>query len=330
MSKSFLIIQTAFLGDAILSTAVAEKLHAKFNDANIDVLVRKGNESIFENHPFIRTVLIWDKQNQKYKKLLEILNIIRRSQYDEVINLQRFGASGLLTAFSKAKKTIGFRKNPFSFLFSERAEHLIKNGTHEINRNQQLIKNVTESNEPALPKLYPSEKHFQSVKSYQGEQYLTLSPASVWYTKSFPNYKWIELIQYLNSGKKFNIYLLGAKSEFDYCNYILQKSFASNVINLCGKLSILESAALMKNAEMNYVNDSAPMHIASAMNAPVTAIYCSTIPDFGFGPLSGKSKIIQTTIPLPCKPCGLHGFKECPLIHFKCGRSIEINEEMFP
>jgi ADP-heptose:LPS heptosyltransferase len=45
----------------------------------------------------------------------------------------------------------------------------------------------------------------------------------------------------------------------------------------------------MKDAAMNYVNDSAPMHFASAVNAPVTAVYCSTIPAFGFGPLSDRS-----------------------------------------
>ena len=77
---------------------------------------------------------------------------------------------------------------------------------------------------------------------------------------------------------------------------------------------------------MNYVNDSAPMHLASAMNAAVTAVYCSTIPGFGFGPLSEISRIIETKLSLPCRPCGLHGFKECPLVHFKCAHSIETNE----
>src|SRR6187200_763270 len=100
MRKSFLIIQTAFLGDAILSTSIAEKLHSN-PDADIDILVRKGNESIFENHPFIRNVLIWDKKNDKYKNLFALLRTIRQNKYDEVINLQRFGASGFITAFSK-------------------------------------------------------------------------------------------------------------------------------------------------------------------------------------------------------------------------------------
>ena len=63
---------------------------------------------------------------------------------------------------------------------------------------------------------------------------------------------------------------------------------------------------------MNYVNDSAPMHMASAVNAPTTAIYCSTIPSFGFGPVATDSVIVETKKELECRPCGLHGRKKCP------------------
>ena len=98
------------------------------------------------------------------------------------------------------------------------------------------------------------------------------------------------------------------------------------VFNLAGKLSLLETAALMQNAEMNFVNDSAPLHIASAMNAKVTAIFCSTIPAFGFTPLSDKSTLVETKAMLDCRPCGLHGYKSCPEGHFKCAYSIEIKD----
>jgi heptosyltransferase-2 len=80
----------------------------------------------------------------------------------------------------------------------------------------------------------------------------------------------------------------------------------------------------MKNADMNYVNDSAPMHLASAMNAKTTAIFCSTVPEFGFGPLADGARIVEITEKLDCRPCGLHGFKECPKGHFNCGNQIKI------
>ena len=77
---------------------------------------------------------------------------------------------------------------------------------------------------------------------------------------------------------------------------------------------------------MNYANDSAPMHLASAMNAPISAIYCSTVPSFGFGPLSDNSFIIETIEKLACRPCGLHGLRECPLGHFDCAQTIETSQ----
>jgi heptosyltransferase-2 len=64
------------------------------------------------------------------------------------------------------------------------------------------------------------------------------------------------------------------------------------------------------------------MHIASSMNAPVASVYCSTVPAFGFGPLSEKSFVIETKEKLDCRPCGLHGYKACPKSHFKCATSI--------
>jgi heptosyltransferase-2 len=82
----------------------------------------------------------------------------------------------------------------------------------------------------------------------------------------------------------------------------------------------------MKDAAMNYANDSAPLHFASAMNAPVTAIYCSTVPSFGFTPLSDKSFIVETDQKLTCRPCGLHGRKACPLGHFNCAHTIRTEQ----
>jgi heptosyltransferase-2 len=84
----------------------------------------------------------------------------------------------------------------------------------------------------------------------------------------------------------------------------------------------------MRDAAMNFVNDSAPMHFASAMNAPTTAFFCSTIPEFGFGPLSEKARIVETEEQLECRPCGLHGKKSCPLGHFKCGSVTQEQIEM--
>jgi len=121
---------------------------------------------------------------------------------------------------------------------------------------------------------------------------------------------------------KYNVYLLGAPGDKTLCEEIKKISLFPFVINLAGQLNFLQSAALMEKAVMNYVNDSAPMHFASAVNAPVTAVYCSTVPAFGYGPLSDESHIVETGERLSCRPCGLHGYKACPKGHFKCANDI--------
>jgi heptosyltransferase-2 len=80
----------------------------------------------------------------------------------------------------------------------------------------------------------------------------------------------------------------------------------------------------MKNASMNFMNDSAPMHLASSVDAPTTVIFCSTVTDFGFRPLSSDAKVIETNEDLDCRPCGLHGHRTCPKKHFKCGLNIDV------
>ena len=323
--KKFLVIQTAFIGDVILATAVVEKIHQYYPDAQIDFVLRQGNEGLLAHHPFIKNVLVWKKKKNKIKNLLAIIRQVKDVQYDYAITIHRFSSSGLILALSGARFKVGFDKNPVSYLFTEKVKHIIGDGRHEVERNQQLIESFTDS-VVARPKLYPTNENFESVAMYKSSPYVCIAPTSVWFTKQFPKEKWVELI---NALPDKNIYLLGAPADSAVCEEIKSTiDIHKNTMcfNLAGKLNFLQSAALMKDAVMNYVNDSAPMHIASAMNAPVTAIYCSTVPAFGFGPLSDNSRIAQTDENLDCRPCGLHGHKVCPKGHFKCAYSIDINK----
>lgn len=322
--QKILIIQTAFIGDVVLSTALIEKLHSHFSDAHIDFMVRKGNENLLANNPNIKSVLVWNKKKSKYKNLFQLLKTIRNNQYDKVINVQRYFATGLLTAFSGAKEKIGFDSNPLSFLFTKKIKHelISSSSRHEVERNNDLIASFTD-NKITKPKLYPSQSDFNAIEKYKSSQYLTISPTSVWFTKQFPKEKWIEFINKID--EKYTIYLLGGPDNKKECESIRLSVANKNCHTLAGELNFLQSAALMKSAIMNFANDSAPVHFASAMNAPITAVFCSTIPAFGYGPLSDISFIVETQKQLACRPCGSHGKKECPEKHFNCGNQIEIN-----
>lgn len=317
--KKILIIQTAFLGDVVLATGLVEKLHAHYPEAQLDFLLRKGNESLLKGHPLLGQVLIWNKQEGKYKSLLKLLQQIRQERYDLVVNLQRFGATGILTALSGAHETVGFDKNPFSRFFTRRYPHDVNSGTHEVERNHLLIASLTDA-QPAKPRLYPSPEDFNKVEPLKAEPFICMAPTSVWFTKQYPLEQWVELLDQL--GDRYKVYLLGAPADKAHCEEIISKIKNARVENLCGQLNLLQSAALMRDAVLNYVNDSGPMHLASALDAPTCAIFCSTVPRFGFGPLANFSAIVEKNEPLYCRPCGLHGYKTCPEGHFKCAKDI--------
>ncbi len=323
--KRILIIQTASLGDVVLATPLIEKLHLFFPEARIDFLVKQGGEALLRHHPLLKHVMVWDKSEKKYRKLKEVLQIVREQKYDLVVNVQRFASTGLLTVLSGAKTTTGFKKNPFSLFFTYRKGHRIspQGGPHEIERNLGLIEDLTDTS-MVKPKLYPSQHDFARVSQYKTKQFITVSPGSLWFTKAWPEDKWAEFTAALD--KELLVYFLGSGGERAMIDSIIKKSSHANSLNLAGQLTLLESAALMRDALMNYTNDSAPMHLASAMNAPVAAVFCSTVPEFGFGPLSDKSCAIQTGKTLNCRPCGLHGRKNCPKKHFKCAESIETKQ----
>ena len=332
--QKILLIQTAFIGDVVLATALLETLHEKYPQASIDIIVRQGNESLFNEHPFLGELIVWNKKENKYLHWLQVLQKIRAKKYDLLINLQRFAATGLWTVLSKATTIIGFDKNPFSFLFTHSVKHdVTENGVHEVNRNHKLTESLG-ALKLCMPKLYPTESDFDKVKKYQTEKYISIAPASVWFTKQFPISAWVSFIQALPF--EGPIYILGGPGDKSLGNSIVDEVSSSNsdtskkIINLSGELSFLASAALQQKAVLNYVNDSAPLHFCSAMNAPVVAIYCSTVPAFGFGPLSTQSFIVETQEKLDCRPCGLHGKKECPLGHFNCAKTIANTQLIAP
>ena len=336
--KKFLVIQTAFLGDAVLVTALLEKLHVHYPDAHIDLVVRHVNDSLFIDHPFLRKVFVWEKRRNKTRNLFRLIRAIRGERYDHVINCQRFFSTGLITVLARGGEKIGYDKNPVSFLFSRRVEHRIPSPAtlrrapqraadtaHEVDRLNALIEHLTDAQRP-LPRLYPNAvaleeaDHVRFRHTEDQGTYVCIAPASVWSTKQWPETKWVELIKALPAD--LHVFLIGAPSDGRLCERIA--TAAGRGYNVTEDLSPLGSAALMQGAVMNYVNDSAPLHIASAMHAPVTAVFCSTVPAFGFGPLNANGRVVETTEQLDCRPCGLHGYRACPKGHFKCALGIPV------
>lgn len=328
-SKNILIIQTAFIGDTILASHFARAVKDQFPNSKIHFFLRKGNESVIQGLPTIEKVWVWDKAGGKTKNLMRLISELRGIRFDYVFNLHRHFNSGLVTSLMKAHKKIGFKQNPLAMFYTHRVNHLIphlpkdneKAPWHEVQRNLQLLKLVApdyriERGRPELPLL---PKHFEKVAKYKTEEYFVVAPASVWYTKAWSESKYRELTSELV--KRGKVIFIGAPSDKELCDRI--REGLGHTENLCGELNLLDSAALMKDAKRVFVNDSAPLHLASCVNAKTTAIFCSTVPAFGYTPLAEDSIVVDVGNTLTCRPCGLHGYKACPLGHFKC--SLDIN-----
>lgn len=330
-SKTILVIQTAFIGDTILASQFARAVKEQFPEARIHFLLRKGNESVIQGLTSIEKVWVWDKQGGKVKNLFRLIRDLRQIRFDMVFNLHRHFNSGLITALMKSPLKVGFKQNPLSFFYTHKVNHLIPHKTftgvwHEVQRNLQLIQevkpsfNIVDNSKIYKPELPLLEKHFSKVAPHIEGDYFVVAPASVWFTKAWSEHKYRELTAEL--AKRGRVLFIGAPTDKELCDRI--REGISNTENLCGGLNLLDSAALMKKAKRVFVNDSAPLHLASCVNAKTTAIFCSTVQEFGYTPLADDSVVVDVGNALSCRPCGLHGHKACPLGHFKCAEDIEI------
>jgi len=319
-----LIIQTAFLGDAVLSTSMVEKIRLESPDTQVDLLVRKGNECILSAYPHLnlRHIHVYDKSN-KWASWWALRRHLSQESYDQVFVVQRFFGMGLLSISIGAKKVIGFAKNPMAWFFNERVQHDFGNGLHETERNSGLLASWLGKT------TYPPSLHVKNYSLPEGlesNQYICISPGSVWETKRLPITKWIEFIHLLPVSQP--IVLMGSPNERDLSDQI-EAAFVGqgrNIHNETGKHNLLGSTYIYQESLLAFVNDSGPLHLCSAVDTPTVALFCSTIPAFGFGPLSTWNRVIEVREKLACRPCGDHGKKNCPLGHFACGNQIEAKE----
>jgi ADP-heptose:LPS heptosyltransferase len=335
-SKTILIIQTAFIGDTILASHFVRAVKEAYPQSKIHFFLRKGNESVIQGLPTLEKTWIWDKKGGKTRNLLKLISELRKIDFDVVFNLHRHFNSGLVTAMMKAPLKVGFKQNPLSFLYSHKVNHRIphfpedneKVTWHEVQRNLQLLKvlnpayKINHESKRYKPELPLVPKNFEKIQPYLGEDYFVVAPASVWFTKAWSESKYRELT--LELSKRGKVYFIGAPTDKDLCDRI--REGIPNTENLCGPLNLLDSAALMKTAKRVFVNDSAPLHLASSVNALTTAIFCSTVPAFGYTPLSDNSVVVDVGNSLSCRPCGLHGHEKCPLGHFKCSLDIDVRK----
>ena len=320
MARNVLFIQTAFLGDVVLATAALEAWHQAHPDDRVDVLVRKPMDGLFEGHPWIRSVLAWDKKPRvKGKDWRRLVRLVRRARYDVVVNLHRHASSGILTALSMAPVRMGYANNPLAWRFTHRIPHRWGDGTHEVDRHLDLL----QTHEPGMsrgirPALHPQPSHAQEAEGIGARDAVLVMPGSQWATKAWPEGQFSKFLEEADA----RVVLMGSPGEHALCARLADGH--SHVTNAAGSVSLLGMVAAVGMARAVVANDSAPLHVASATNTPTVALFTSTVPRFGFGPRSEVHQVVEPASELPCRPCGMHGRKRCPEGHFKCGWELSV------
>ncbi len=318
MPRRVLFIQTAFFGDVVLATSALEAWHLAHPEDRVDVLVRKPMDSLFEGHPWLHRVLAWDKRPRvKGKDWRRLVREVRKARYDVVVNLHRHASSGILTALSLAPVRAGYANNPLAWRFTHRTAHRWGDGTHEVDRHAELLAPFVPK-ASHRPQLHPQSRHVEEARALGADGALVVMPGSQWATKAWPEGQFSKFLDATHE----SVLLLGAPSEHALCARLAEGR--AHVVNAAGKTSLLGTVAAIGMARAVVANDSAPLHVASATNTPTVALFASTVPRFGFGPLASSHVVVEPAVELACRPCGMHGRKRCPEGHFRCGWELPV------
>ena len=315
-----LVIQTAFLGDVVLTTPLLAALAEQHGP--VDVVTTPAAAPLLETHPAVRQVIPYDKRGRD-RGLAGLLRLARRlaaGGYEAAYLPHRSLRSAALAFLARVPRRIGFADGwPLLYTESRRPP-----GTgHEIDRLLGLVD--APGGSPA-PRLYPRPEDEMVVDRCLSEagitgDFVVLAPGSIWATKRWPYYE--ELASGLAA--RVAIVVAGGGEDEDLGRNIAEavRRSGGRGLDTCGRLTLLQSAALIGRAQLLVTNDSAPLHFASAMGTRVVALFGPTVPEFGFGPI-GEGDLALGVTALECRPCSDHGPAVCPLGHHRCMRDLHV------
>ncbi len=320
--KRILVIQTAFLGDVVLTTPLFRALRRRFPDARIDVLVTPAAAPLVEEDPHLDGVRVYDKHG---RERLRGAGRRLRGEYDVVLAPHRSHRTALLAWLSRARLRVGFRDAGFSFLYHRRVPR--PRERHEVDRNLELLRGLGLVPEPADRVLHVGyteqeagevDEILREAGVQASDPLAALAPGSVWPTKRWPAEGFGAVGRAL-AERGFRVVLLGGPADRDVADRVAG-AVGRAAVNAAGRTSLKALAAWMDRVRLLVTNDSAPLHVAAARGTPTVAVFGSTTLELGFGPFHRASRVVE--VPLDCRPCGLHGRKRCPKGHFRCMQDV--------
>ena len=314
---NILIVQTAFLGDVVLCTALIRAVRQSFPKSCISLLAIPQFSDIIKNQ--VDRVILFDKRNKKNRKkeIHRLIRELKSQEYDLAFIPHRSFTSGYVAAKAGIPVRIGFKKGNGSYFHT----HTVKypRDLYEGNRNLELLGILAKSTDTGIPVLTPDpeddvfiDKLLQEIQIENGD-FIVFAPGSVWKTKQWIPEYYRELSNILVKKHDIKTIIIGGKEDEE----LGKKISSDDSLNLSGKLSLLQSTTVVKRAKLLISGDTAPAHIATSIGTKQIIIFGSTVPAFGFAPDIPSVRIVEKK--LWCRPCTSHGRKKCPIwMKMKC------------
>ena len=326
--KRILIVQTAFIGDVVLITALIRESALLFPEAQIDVLLIPSTAALLKNNPHINQLIVYDKK--KKNLFFSIVGLLKSRHYDLALIPHSSARTAIILWLAGIKVRIGYNRWFARHLLTHRLNHRVDptRKAHKIEKLLNLLSLFTKEKLNMDTELYPDVKDYQFSDSILSQntdnrKVVLIAPGSVWATKRWNKNYYTEVCKTFQDNGLFVI-LSGSKSEETLCQEIMEKCSnkeSASIINICGKSTLLQTAAIIKKCDLVLCNDSGTLHIANAMKTTVFAIFGPTVRGFGYYPFREGDHVFEVN--LPCRPCGGHGHHACPLKHHRCMNDIK-------
>lgn len=315
------VIQTAFPGDVILTTPLIRRAAERLKTP-VDVVVIPAAAPVLANNPNIRDVLLFDKKGKDggLLGLWRMVRLLRGMRYEVSYHAQASARSALIAFLAGIPRRIGFRDAPGAFLYTHSVSG--RSEPHQVERLLLIADGAPDRREPEV---FPGDAERAGVDALLEEtgirgEFVVLAPGSHWATKRWPYFP--ELARVL--AQEIPLALVGGPGDRADARAIRNAlGGGMPVADGVGHLSLLGSGELIRRARLLVSNDSAPVHLASAVGTATVEIYGPTAPLFGFAARAPWSRVVEPD-PLPCRPCHHHGPAVCPLVHHKCMRDMPI------
>jgi len=330
--QRILLIKPSSLGDIVHALPVLTALRARYPQAHIAWVVGTSFQSLLRGHPLIDEIIPFDRARfgtmlYNPAALLEFWRFvaaIRRRRFDCVIDLQGLLRSGLMSFFSGARRRIGFADaREWATLFYTDRVRIRDKAIHAVEKNVSLARRIGLTiDTPEFPlaitdaERAAARRMLEEVSPRIERRFTAVMPGARWHSKTWPAERFAELIDRLHADGGALCVLLGAPAEAAIAAEIRAKC-AAPLVDLVGKTSLRELAALIETAERVICLDSGPMHIAAALGRPTLALFGPT-DERRTGPYSREARVLSEQI--HCRPCLR---RICPLGHHGCMRRME-------